>query len=396
MANFRTFADGFVPAFNAGQNRQVAQRQMAQQRQAKQEEAAAKSLQKRITDSETSSLGVADQMIQVATEAFKNGATLEQVAPVVTQGAFGALKQHAALLDEIQAMQMQSGLVPKGEPTAGAEFLKIHGPRIQAALSLGQIQPEEESDAPNVANFIDPKTGNASLVGVDLNAPGAQEEIAALTEQGFVRTGLNIQTDDASSLAPPLTSRTTSNLQESLINSAEGLARLSEVQRTFEPEFLTVGGKIKGFVTQTLDKINPDALTDEQKGFLDRYSTFAKTAFDNINRYIKEITGAQMSEFEADRLRKGIPDPERDSPRQFQAKMNQSVRELKLARARATYLIKNNLGVDALPGEGDEGKPGKVSIGDIERIIENRFEELTRLGMSQEDADDQIREEFGF
>lgn len=147
MANFKSFGEGFVPTFNAGQNRQVAQRQMDEQRKAKQEEAAAKSLQKRITDSETSSLGVADEMIKVATEAFKNGATIEQVAPVVTQGAFGALKQHAALLDEIQAMQMQAGLVPKGQPTAGAEFLKIHGPRIQAALSLGQMgrdDPEQQ------------------------------------------------------------------------------------------------------------------------------------------------------------------------------------------------------------------------------------------------------------
>ena len=66
-------------------------------------------------------------------------------------------------------------------------------------------------------------------------------------------------------------------------------------------------------------------------------------ALDNINRYIKELTGAQMSEAEAKRLRQGLPDPgddpfSGDSPSGFRKKMKDKNEMMKLAMIRYTYL----------------------------------------------------------
>jgi hypothetical protein len=61
---------------------------------------------------------------------------------------------------------------------------------------------------------------------------------------------------------------------------------------------------------------------------LEDYTTFKEDAWDNFNRYVKEITGAQMSENEVSRLRLAIPDPARDGPVAFKAKMTRAIQVL--------------------------------------------------------------------
>lgn len=137
----------------------------------------------------------------------------------------------------------------------------------------------------------------------------------------------------------------TGTLEEKLINTREGLARLRTIDESFRPEFLQVGTRLNAAWSGIKESMGVD-LSPEDKAQLADYSTFKMTAIENINRYIKEITGAQMSEAEAKRLRKGVPDPgdawySGDSPTEFQSKMNAQTRELKSAGARYTYALKN-------------------------------------------------------
>ena len=67
-----------------------------------------------------------------------------------------------------------------------------------------------------------------------------------------------------------------------------------------------------------------------------------------MNQYIKDITGAQMSEFEAKRLRKAIPDPGDtllggDDPIAYQAKMASALDEFAKAKARYEYYLQKGL-----------------------------------------------------
>ena len=50
--------------------------------------------------------------------------------------------------------------------------------------------------------------------------------------------------------------------------------------------------------------------------------------FDSVNRAIRDMTGAQMSEGEADRLMRGMPNQD-DSPTEFMAKMQSVIGQIK-------------------------------------------------------------------
>ena len=133
-------------------------------------------------------------------------------------------------------------------------------------------------------------------------------------------------------------------------------------------------------------------LSDDEREYLDSFTAFRRDAFDNINRYIKEITGAQMSEAEADRLRRGVPDPENDSPQEFMSKYRATMASLSRTRARAIYALQN--GVTAT----------SVSMDQFNGIINERGRVLEEQLRAQGVSDDQLearvsellRQEFGF
>jgi hypothetical protein len=175
-------------------------------------------------------------------------------------------------------------------------------------------------------------------------------------------------------------------LQKSVIDSNAGLSRLFEVQAQFDPKFLTIPGKLQAGFSSAKEKIDPSLLNAEEKRFLEDFSTFTQAAIDNINRYIKEITGAQMSEFEADRLRKGTPDPERDGPTKFKSKMDANIRQLALARARGLHTLR----------EGMEAPPWEVmGLDEMSKIIDDRAAELEKTLGDREAALKQVAKEFG-
>lgn len=168
----------------------------------------------------------------------------------------------------------------------------------------------------------------------------------------------------------------TGTIEERLFDTREGLARLQTIDESFRPEFLQVGTRFNAAWSGIKESFGVD-LSPEDKAQLADYSTFKMTSIENINRYIKEITGAQMSEAEATRLRKGVPDPgdswyNGDSPTEFQSKMTAQTRELRRAGARYTYALKN--GWDMSPDNLENSLPLKK----VEDLIEERGAALER------------------
>ena len=90
-------------------------------------------------------------------------------------------------------------------------------------------------------------------------------------------------------------------------------------------------------------------------------------------------------------MRKGAPDPERDGPSVFQAKMDTVMRQLALARARANHALKRGL------------EPTEIEFSQMEAIIDKRADELTsrfaQQGLSGQEARQkallQVAQEFG-
>lgn len=134
------------------------------------------------------------------------------------------------------------------------------------------------------------------------------------------------------------TKKTIQDVQESLGNTEAALGRIRTIEQQFDPSFLTFMGKWKQGLRGLQDMAGVEMSREERAGFI-RHVAFKQSAVSNLNLYIKEITGAQMSEPEANRLRKAVPDAETDSPEEFRAKMIQSRFMLEAAERRARDML---------------------------------------------------------
>jgi len=175
---------------------------------------------------------------------------------------------------------------------------------------------------------------------------------------------------------------TKNKIEGKIFDTAEGMSRLDGIQKSFKPEFMTMGGGLKAGWIKMVDKIRAGGMkpTPEQTKYLTEYTQFKQDAWYNLNRYIKEITGAQMSEAEAARLMRSMPNPgtsfyDGDSPSEFKAKMDNSVRQLKLAAARYTYLRSARFKGKRMIGPGGKSN---ISIQQMRGIMNKRATEIYR------------------
>jgi hypothetical protein len=204
-----------------------------------------------------------------------------------------------------------------------------------------------------------------------------------------------------------LTKPVQADLQKKVVNTTENIARLEAIGQQFDPAFMDIESRFGATKTKWKEKLGMD-VSPEEKAQLSRFSAFSRDAIENINSYIKEITGAQMSEKEADRIRKAMPDPgegifDGDSPTEFKGKWRSAMKALKLSQARTTYLLKNGVTESALKGMAKTNT--LPSFGQIEENIKIRNAQIEQEtiaanpGISQQQIDamvaQQLKNEFG-
>ena len=126
---------------------------------------------------------------------------------------------------------------------------------------------------------------------------------------------------------PELQKSTVGQLEKKLIQSQESLGRMDQIITDFKPEYLTIGDKIETSLLGWQEKAGMTLDPSQKKALADRATFFQKT-FDSVNRAIRDMTGAQMSEGEADRLMRGMPNQD-DAPTEFMAKMQSVIGQIK-------------------------------------------------------------------
>ena len=138
-------------------------------------------------------------------------------------------------------------------------------------------------------------------------------------------------------------------LQESFINTSERLDGIRSIGKNMNVEALTLGGKVKKAFF-TAKEIAGLELSPEEKRQLTDQAEFLQTAAMEMNEYIRSITGAAMTVAEIPRLKKGMPDPERDSPTEFIAKYNFKLKQLEAIQKRSIDVMRSgNLEILATP-----------------------------------------------
>jgi hypothetical protein len=197
-------------------------------------------------------------------------------------------------------------------------------------------------------------------------------------------------------------------LDEKAIGMVDLAGRLDAIQGRFKPEYQTYDTGLKMYGLSWLDSI--DALRGKippaERAKFEEYTAFRQDATNNLSEYIKYITGAAMGVQEEGRIRRGMPDPEKDSPSQFGAKLKNSIAQSKLALARYHYLRKNGYDDQTIQSLAKSDRLGaSLSLQQMQGMINERLDDAAKeIKSSNPNLDDNAiriqlkkiqREEFG-
>lgn len=196
---------------------------------------------------------------------------------------------------------------------------------------------------------------------------------------------------------PKINKTTEHDLDKGLMGAINSTSRLQEVQRQFKPEFLQGGSQATinfntfrdKFLTGKL-KPNPQELAQ-----LNQYHTWRASAWNELNSYIKELAGSAVTGNELERTLRERPNPgtgwvDGDSPAAYEAKLNSTLRNGKMAIARYRYLRENGLlkEGEAMAKREDLGQ--KFPLDQMPKIIDQEGEKtLKRMRMENPGASDQ-------
>lgn len=179
----------------------------------------------------------------------------------------------------------------------------------------------------------------------------SRSEVALAKSKGYTKYVPGIGADKDS-----LTKKTAGDLQTSIIDTDQQLQALQEIAHTYKPEYLNYEGKVKNWGANVFEQFGGE-ISAQQAAELTGYTDFRRNAANAFNRYIKYITGAQMSQAEADRIQKGFLNAEKDGPTAFKAKLRSTTKEIIAARKRAESYLRNG---GVIPTNADGSLNGDI------------------------------------
>lgn len=125
------------------------------------------------------------------------------------------------------------------------------------------------------------------------------------------------------------------------------LSGLMETQRQYKPEFLQAGPQLQNaWLSWKAKFTGGKGLTPEERGGLQDYAAFRSSAWGNLNKYLKDMSGTAVTESEMQRILRNQPNPgtglmDGDDPVSFKAKMDAVIKSSRMAAARYNYLREN-------------------------------------------------------
>ena len=333
-----------------------------------------------------------------------DGTVLQRTPDGKLVPAYQAGPKPPSTMDAARILMLQRmGLIPGGQPAP-------------AQPPQPQVQPQSFDGAPVVTdpNFIQAQTAAPGSAAPAAPPQPPASPLGNLTPEQRSRLGFSMMFPGAGNVlggmetANAWTKPTANKIDEKIFNTTEQAARLQQIRSQFKPEYLTIGGGSQALWSKWREKIlGGGTLGANEKQFLAGYSQFKQTALSNINQYIKEITGAQMSEKEADRIRQAMPDPgegvlDGNAPTEFKAKLDNATEQLTLAAARYNYLRSgkwkggvftgdiNNVPITLDQMRGIINERGKAVMREMKMRYPNAAPDILR-----EQAKARVKQEFG-
>lgn len=217
----------------------------------------------------------------------------------------------------------------------------------------------------------------------DLLSPAAFEQQLGLRTAGKPSTNVTVGSPNVN-----LTTGARTEAQRKELNAQGALTRLDDIVGSFDPKFLTFPAKVTAQWQSFKDRLGSVGeifgiaeLTPAEKQNLADYTTFTTRTLNNMNITLNELSGAAVNEQEFERISGALPNA-KDSPTEFQAKMNNAIRDMR--RSVARFHNAQVRGLDPL----DSG----VSLDSIDALIDQTGTQLTEQLRSQGIPEEQIHE----
>lgn len=292
------------------------------------------------------------------------------------------------------------------------QYLKSLAPDVVMTDTGGSIQPMNKNP---LAGPVGPLAGSspitktpspatptelarlqaerAALAAADPNDPRIKEHDRVIA--GFKGgKGTDITINQPGPMSP--TKAAATKIDEGILGQTEGLMRLDAIQSQFKPEYQNIITKASNLGSAWKDKLGI-SLTNKEKADLEDFSKYRRNAIDSMNQYIKSVTGAAMSEPEAQRILKGMPNPgqgltDGDSPTEFKAKLDDAIIQTKRAIARSAYLKRNGMSLEDGLGKG-------IGLDSMPQLINSRGkeieEQLKKTGVTGKPLERAVRRQLG-
>lgn len=183
----------------------------------------------------------------------------------------------------------------------------------------------------------------------DLKAQNPNDPLIKVYEQAITKYqpgGIQVNVNPNDPLIPGKPAQ--NKIDEGLLDSGMRQQQLSSIERQFRPEFQQLGTRWNALTLSVKDKVGLTDLDPGQKQFLTDFSQYKRNSIDALNQYIKSVTGAAMTNAEAERILRGLPNPgtglfDGDSPTEFKAKLDDALKQTRLAEARLVYIKRNGM-----------------------------------------------------
>lgn len=285
-----------------------------------------------------------------------------------------------------------------GQAKEAIQYLKTLAPNVHMTDTGGSITPTNTNP---LAGPVGPLPGSQPIPKTA--APAAPTELARLmSERDAFPAGdprraqydktisaykAGRGTDVTVNTGPMTPGKTGGNkVDEDMLGVTRNLMQLDQISSQFKPEFQKLSTRGAQWWNAAKEKLGAD-LTNKEKQDLVQFSQYKRNSVDSLNQYIKSITGAAMTNAEAERILKGLPNPgtgafDGDSPTEFKAKLDDAIQKTKMSVARLSYIKRNGMSLD--DGQGNAVLP----LERMPQLINERGREIETELKSQQPKSD--------
>ena len=174
---------------------------------------------------------------------------------------------------------------------------------------------------------------------------------------------------------------TKKNLEQQIINNSVNFEGFKEIKELYREEFSQLPTKWKINYLKIKDGLGDwnifGDISEEDKALITAYSEWEQKSWEMTNAYIKSITGAQMSEKEAERILKGFADPRKLSPTEYEAKLNGILENAMNSTIRYNLILRSGLNIPT-DANGNLNPEAIMTLSSVDKYLDDIGNELQR------------------